>query len=95
MRERQDLANLLSLLTVATILLFFSLNAPLQPDNYVFSRAISPSFATFCTGSPVTMQPMGHRGDLPPGVRNAHHMVRPLYRQLVGLLAFPSAAVRF
>lgn len=43
---------------MAAVFLFFSLHAPLMADNYVFSRAISPGFAAFYTGSPVTMQPM-------------------------------------
>ena len=58
MRERRALHNLASFLAVAAVFLYFSLNAPLMADNYVFSRAISPGFAAFYTGSPVIMQPL-------------------------------------
>lgn len=55
---RRAAANLCSLLAVAAVFLFFSLHAPLMADNYIFSRAITPGFAAFYTGSPVTMQPL-------------------------------------
>lgn len=58
MRERRPLLLLASFFAVAAVFLFFSLHAPLMADNYVFSRAISPGFAAFYTGSPVTMRPM-------------------------------------
>lgn len=58
MRTRRVLLLLASFFAVAAVFLFFSLHAPLMADNYVFSRAISPGFAAFYTGSPVTMQPM-------------------------------------
>ena len=58
MRARRALLLSASFFAVAAVFLFFSLHAPLMADNYVFSRAISPGFAAFYTGSPVTMQPM-------------------------------------
>ncbi|MDE7241145.1 DUF6056 family protein [Desulfovibrio sp.] len=58
MRGRSGFAVAASLLAVGGVFLFFSLKAPLMADNYIFSRAISPGFAAFYTGSPVTMQPM-------------------------------------
>lgn len=58
MKTNRLLLNLTSFLAVAGALLFFSLHAPLMADNYIYSRAISPGFASFYTGAPVTMQPL-------------------------------------
>ncbi|MDE5878793.1 MAG: hypothetical protein K2G99_02015, partial [Desulfovibrio sp.] len=58
MKKDRLLLNLASFLAVAGVFLFFSLHAPLMADNYVYSRAISPGFASFYTGAHVSMEPL-------------------------------------
>lgn len=58
MQKDRLLLNLASFLTVAAIFLCFSVLAPLMADNFVYSRAITPGFAAFYTGSPVVMEPL-------------------------------------
>ncbi len=58
MRKINFPAVFASFLLIIIIFGYFSFNAPLMTDNYVFSLDLSPSYADFYSGKSVTSSPM-------------------------------------